>query len=202
MQLTVTSNFPAIQKALNQLRSDIRDRALVSAINKTLDQAQTQMVRSITGEFAVTAGYVRQRLRIRRAVARGTAVTLEGSLIGSTGKRSANIIAFVERVTTLAAGRKRAKLGTRNLLYVRIKRGGTAVPLPGAFIGNDGRTVFERVGKSRLPIRPVQVIDVPQMFNTRRISSVVVKFMQDKFPAIFDHEAKFFTDRFNRGSAR
>jgi len=57
----------------------------------------------------------------------------------------------------------------------------------GAFIGNAGRTVFRRTGeaniiatkgmhkgKSREPIESVQVIDVPQMFNTRVINQAVL----------------------------
>lgn len=202
MQLSVTADFSGVSKALDRLHGAIRDQAAASAINKTLDQAQTQMVRAITSEFMVKAGYVRDRLRIRRAVARGQA-TLEGSLIGgNTGRgRSANIIAFVEKVTSLAAHRKRAKGGTGNQLYVKILRRGPAKPLPGAFIGNKGRTVFQRVGKGRLPIRPVQVIDVAQMFNTKRINATVVRFMRDKFPTIFEREARFYTDRFNRGGS-
>ena len=200
MQLTISTNFPKVQAALDALQADVRDRALASAINKTLEQAKTGMVREITAEFNVKAAYVRDRLRIRKAFFKAR-FEIEGSLIGGKAgaKRSANIIAFVERVVTLAEGKRRAKAGTREQLFVRIKKGGPAVPLKGAFIGNDGRTVFERVGKSRLPIKPVQVIDVAQMFNTRRINAKVVQLMRDKFPDIFAREARFYTDRFNRG---
>lgn len=199
IELSITDNFADVSKALDRLHGAIRDQALASAINKTLAQGFTQMVRGITAEFNVTAGYVRDRLRIRKAVARGQLV-VEGALIGGNGKRSANIIAFVEKSVTLAEGRKRAKRGTKTTLYVKIKRGQPKKPLPGAFIGNQGRTVFERVGKARLPIRPVQVIDVAQMFNTKRINKPVVDFIKANFPRIFDHEAQFFTDRFNRGT--
>ncbi|MGK2897219.1 MAG: phage tail protein [Burkholderiaceae bacterium] len=200
MQLTISTNFPKVQAALDRLQEDVRDRALASAINKTLDQAKTGMVREITAEFNVKAAYVRDRLRVRRAFARAR-FEIQGSLIGGKGGkgRSANIIAFVENKVTLAEGRRRAKAGTQNQLFVKIKRAGSKKPLKGAFIGNQGRTVFERVGKARLPIRPVQVIDVAQMFNTKRINAKVVQLMRDKFPDIFAREARFYTDRFNRG---
>jgi hypothetical protein len=198
--ITVKTNFPEVQRAYAFLRKDLGDRALVSAINKTLDQARTQMVRSITSEFNVTAAYVRDRLRIRRAVSRGQ-LRLEGSLIGGNAKgRSANIIRFVERKVTLAEGRRRKKAGTQNQVFVKVKRTGGLKPLTGAFIGNQGRTVFERTGSGRLPIKPVQVIDVAQMFNTRRVSKVVVDTIKSKFPDIFAREARFYVDRFNRGS--
>lgn len=214
MQLTIKTNFPDVQRKLDALHKDIRDRAVASALNKTIDLAKTQMTREIAGEFNVTAGYVRERLRVRRATARGK-LLLEAALIGGKAgaRRSANIIAFVEKSTSLAQARKRAKGGTLGQLYVKVKRkGGTKALGATRFIGNKGRTVFERIEGKQMASRPgkltkhtqaigpVQVIDVAQMFNTRRINRVVVEYMKQRFPEVFAREAKFFTDRFNRGA--
>lgn len=199
MQISIKTNFPQVQRALDELQAGVREAALVSAINKTLDQAKTAMVRGIASEFNVKAAYVRERLRVIRASKKGGPFTIVGTLQGgSDRKRSANIIAFVERSTSLAQARKRRKGGTLNQLYVKIKRGSGAKPLKGAFIGNEGRTVFKRTGKARPAIEPVQVIDVSQMFNTRRINSVVVVTMKAKFPQIFEREARFYLNRFNQ----
>lgn len=214
MLITIKHNFPEVQRSLDQLGKDIAEKALASAINKTLDQAKTAMVRAITAEFNVTAAYVRERLRVRRASARQGLFAIEGALIGGDGRRrSANIIRFVENKVSLAEAKRRSKAGTLNQIYVKVKRTGQAKPLKGAFIGNKGRTVFERVpgtrmssrkwgGKHGEQIKPVQVIDVAQMFNTRRINSVVVASMRAKFPQIFEREARFYTARFNRGGTR
>lgn len=200
MLITIKHNFPEVQRAIDRLSEDVRGPALASAINKTLDQAKTAMVRGITAEFNVTAAYVRERLRVRRASARQGLFAIEGSLVGGDGRRrSANIIRFVENKVSLAEAKRRGKAGTLSQLYVKVKRTSPAKPLKGAFIGNKGRTVFRRVGPARLPIEPVQVIDIAQMFNTRRINSVVVAAMKAKFPAIFEREARFYTNRFNRG---
>ena len=203
MQLSIQTNFPQVRKALSNLSTAVRGPATASAINKTLDYGATLMGRLIVSEFNVKLQYVRERLRFRRATAKG-GVNISGSLIGGKdgAKRSANIIAFVEKKTSLADARRRRKAGTLNQLFVKIKRTAPAKPLPGAFIGNHGRTVFRRVGKERLPIEPVQVIDVAQMFNTKRINGKVVIAMQAKFPEIFNREARFYTDRFNRGAMR
>ena len=199
MKLSITTNFPAVQRKLEQLRSDIAGKALVSAMNKTIDQAKTQMSREITAEFNVKSAYVKDRLRVRPASLKAGALRLEASLIGGDGKRrSANIIAFVERKVSLAEGRRRMKAGTLNQLFVKVKRTGATKPLGPAFIGNKGRTVFVRQGKDRLPIKPVQVIDVAQMFNVKKINRAVVASMTEKFPAIFEREARFYLDRFNR----
>ena len=197
MQLTIKHNFPDLAKKLDELHEAIKGQATASAINKTIDQARTQMARQITDAYALPSAYVKQRLRVRGASAKGGMTTIEATLIGGDGKRrAANIIAFAEKKTTLAQARKRAKNGTLNQLYVKVKRAGPAKPLKGAFIGNKGRTVFERVGKARLPIKPVQVIDVPQMFTSKAISKSVIDFMNAKFPEVFEREARFYLTRY------
>lgn len=211
MKIDIKHNFAAVEAKVRGMQEDIGKRALASAMNKSIEQARTQMTREIAGEFNVTAGFVRERLRIRRASAR-RGLRLEAELIGgrSDRRRSMNIIHFVERSTTLAAARRRAKAGTLKQLFVKIKRKGAARPLEGAFIGNKGRTVFERVpdkqmasragplNKHTQAIAPVQVIDVAQMFNTRRINRVVVAKLVAEFPRIFDSEARYFIQRFNQ----
>lgn len=201
MQISIKSNFPEVEKKLRRLEQGVRDKALTSAVNKTLEQARTQMTREITREFNVSATYVRDRLRVRRA-AKARAFDISASLVGSGkngAKRSANLIAFVEKKVTLAQARKRAKDGTLQQLFVKVKRGGSAKPVRGAFIGNKGRTVFRREGKSRLPIEPVQTVDVPQMFTTSRINQAVVRAIRERFPRIVASEIRFFTQRFNGG---
>lgn len=195
MQLTIASNFPEVDAALERLGEQVGRPALASAMNKTVDRARVQMQREIAGQYNVTVGYVRQRLKVRKAYARGQ-LNLSAELIGGDGKRrSANIIAFVERSVTLAQARKRAASGTLRVLRVKVKRGQPKL-LPGAFIGNKGRTVFRRVGKARLPIEPVQTIDVAQMFNTRRINQAVLRSIEVNLPAIFQREAAFYLTRF------
>lgn len=192
----ITFKSLGIEQKLKSLQEGIANRALPSAVNKTLDQGKTRMGRAITAEFNVKAAYVRERLRIKRAIAKG-GVRVEGALIGGKegGKRSANIIAFLVN----KGGRVKVKRGgSLNQLRVKVKKAGAAKELKGAFIGNSGRTVFRRVGKERLPIKPVQVIDVGQMFNTRKINATVVSFMREKFPEVFDREVRFYTERFNR----
>jgi hypothetical protein len=205
----IKTNLLDVAAALDQLRLDVRERAAVSALNKTADKAKTRMGRVITREFNVSAGYVRERLRVERArFVRGKAV-IAAALVG-TGKRGANLIAFVERSVTLAQARKRMaggeggtyKLGastqTKALqLRFKIKRGSAPKLIPGAFIGNQGRTVFIREGSTRLPIKALSTIDVPQMFNTKRLNAEVVRAIEQDFPGIFEHEVKFYTDRFN-----
>jgi hypothetical protein len=130
-----------------------RERAAVSAINKTLAKAKTNMIRAISREYNVSAGYVRERLRVEAATYRRGAAQIYGTLNGSGErgrKRSANVIAFLEKsVTSWRRRRKARRPATLSQLHFQIKRGSSRVVIPGAFIGNKGRTVFQRVGKER-----------------------------------------------------
>lgn len=192
--ITITTNFPQVAQAYDAMLRDVRDKAMASTINKVADQAKTRMGRAITAEFNVSAGYVRDRLRVRRATSKAGQLQLSADLIGGNGKRlSANVIAFAEKKVTLAQARKRTKAGTLSRLFVKIKRTGGPKPLNSrSFIGNAGRTVFEREGKVRLPIRAVQTIDIPSMFNTKRINLAVQQFIREKLPAVWVNEAAFF----------
>ena len=198
MDIKVQTNFPQVAQALAGLQRDLADKALMRALNRTTDLAKTQMSRQIRQEFNVDTAFVNQRLRVIPARYRNGNVMLEAALDASAKRRSANVIRFVEGSVTLAQARKRAKTGTLKQLFVKIKRAGGFKPIKGAFIGNKGRTVFERVGKARLPIKPVQTIDLPQMFNAKRINAVVVKTMLTRFPDVFERELAFALSRFGK----
>jgi hypothetical protein len=201
MRLVVNTDFGGALAALDQLQADISERAAMSAINKTLAKSKTSMAREIVREFNVTSSFVKDRLNIQRAKFVGGKAVIAGALDGSNGKkRSANLIAFV-KAETLAQAKRRAKTGDLAQLRFQIKRKGGKVMIPGAFIGNKGRTVFIREGKARLPIKALSTIGVPQMFNTKRLNKIVVAAMQENFPGIFAHELEYYTQRFNRRRA-
>lgn len=198
MKITISHNFPDIARKIDTLGKEIAGKAIASALNKTVAQAKTAMSREIRNEFIISADKVRDSLQVNRASARAGRFNFEASLEAKSRRgRSLNIINFMEKYVTLAQGRKRKRAETLNQLFVQIKRGGGRKPLGKAFIGNKGRTVFIRTGKSRLPIKAVNTIGVPSMFNTKRVNAVVMKMIVTKFPEIFNHEAKFFTDKFN-----
>jgi hypothetical protein len=197
--LTIKTNFPDVARGIENITSDLRDKVLSSAINKTLEQARTQMVRAVAGRYNLKAGDVRDELVIERA--RPVPGKVEGALLAK-GKRSRNLIRFVERLVTLAAHRKRMRAGDTELRF-KIKRSGKTT-LPGAFIGNKGRTVFMRVpgsvARSRAKdagtqhgeaIKGVATIYVPSMFNQRQINAAVLQFAEAKLPEVFEREARY-----------
>ena len=182
MLINIRTNFPDVSRQLAQLQDGIASQVLARSLNRTMDIAKTAMSKQIRSEFNLSAAYVRDRLRIKRAFPKAGQFSLSAELIGGDGKRrSANVIGFAAR---------KADDG----VSVMISRGKRKT-IKGAFIGNKGRTVFRRVGKARLPINSVRTIDVPQMFNTRRINAAVVSAMRGRFPGIFQRELAYALSR-------
>jgi hypothetical protein len=204
--ISIRHNFPRVAAKLDILGLDIGNKALVRALNTTIDQGKTQMAREISQAFRIKVSQAKERLAVRKASARGGALRFEAMLEATRrGKgRSMNLIAFVETSVSLAQARKRQKAGeggtqtlknggqVQKALQVRfqVKRDGGQKMIPGAFIANDGRTVFIRDGKDRLPIKAVNTIDVPQMFNAKRVNQIVRRVMLAKFETNFRRELR------------
>lgn len=204
--ISIRNNFPAIAAKLDRLPENIANKALVRALNHTIDQGKTEMARRISSEYRLSVAKAKERLSVRRAYARGGKLHFEAILEAKRRYqgRSMNLIHFVEDRVSLAEAKRRAKAGEGGKHTLRhggqvtlahqvrfqIKRTGGAKIIPGAFIANMGRTVFIREGKGRLPIKPVNTIDVPQMFNGRRINTVVRQVILDKFQGNFRRELR------------
>lgn len=186
--ISVRHNFPDIAAKLDSLPENIGHKAMVRAMNKTIDQGKTEMARSISREFRIAVGKAKERLAVRKAYIKGGTLHFSAELLaGNKAKgRSMNLINFVGAKPSP----RRTKKGTAKQLPFQIKRGGGKKTITGAFVGNKGRTVFIRTGKDRLPIRALNTIDVPQMFNTKRINSVVRTVMLQKFSANFARELR------------
>jgi hypothetical protein len=185
MRLSITTNFPEVARAMATMRSDIANKALASALNKTAALAKTAMSREIRDEFVLPAAKVGAALRVNRARAVGGRFFLEASLESPAKRgRSLNLANFDARQTAKGVSFK-------------IKRGGARKTIPGAFLINGGKTVMIRVGKARLPIKALQTIDVAQMFNTKRINARVVRMIEQRLPDVFANEAAFYIRRFN-----
>lgn len=197
MKLSISTNFPQVQRQLQQLQKAVADKAVASALNKVVAQAKTAMSREIRSEFRVSAAEVGQTLQVTKASVKAGRLEVTLQVPPRRKGRGFNLIRFVEGSVTLAEAKRRAKAGTLNQLFVQIKKKGGRKGLGSAFIGNKGRTVFVRLGKERTPIKALTTVDIAQMFNTKRINRKVTEFIETKFPTVFANEAKFFTERFN-----
>lgn len=179
MNISVTLDTSTVKRMLERMTPEVGELAVKRTINKVADQARTRMSREIRAEFNLSKAKVDEKLHTRIARSEGR-LRFTGQLLsyGPQGRRAINLINFAARQT---------KKG----LTFKIRKQGGRGRLDRAFVGNKGRTVFERVGKERLPIKAVQTIDVPQMFNARRIKPKITAFVEQKFLEVFVREARY-----------
>jgi len=189
--INIKTNFKDVQKSLDKLNNTLQQKIVPAALNKVIAKANTTMVREITSEFNIKSNEVRSNLRVIRAQRDFSKWYAKLDPFAKNKKgRGLNLIRFTENKVSLAEGRRRAKAGTKQDLRFQIKRGAGKKTIKGAFIGNQGRTVFARTGKDRLPIKALTTIDVPQMFNTRRINKKVIARINAEMSVEFERAIK------------
>jgi hypothetical protein len=183
----------AVQRELARIGDELkRGRATAMAVNKVADKARAEINRQIAERYTIKASEVRSSVNLRRASPTAGKLQAVISIFGSPSRkgRSMNMIRFLAAYQ--AAGRahrtrggkagKKALAALGQQLGFQVLRGGGLKQIPGAFVGNSGRTVFRRVGKERLPIEPVQVIGVSQMFSSRAIRNRVMEKIASDLP--------------------
>lgn len=166
-----------VQARLSTLSSGMQAKVIGPAINKVAEKARAEIARAIPETYAVKPAEVRSSIRLSKARSGSLQATIE--VFGSARKvgRSLNLIHFLAAAQIAgkavkvrgARANKKQLAALQNQLGFLIKRGGGLKTIPGAFVGNKGRTIFIRTGKARLPIEPVQVIGFSQMFASNRI---------------------------------
>ena len=186
MRINVTHNFGDIAKRLQRMQDDLREKVIVQTLNTVAKEAQGRMATEIASEFNIKRSEAMDGLRVDRASRGAGGAFMTATLYAPSRKkgRGFNLIRFVEKKVTFAEAKRRGKAGTLQQLRVKIKRSGGLKAIPGAFIGNNGRTVFIRTGKARLPIKALTTIDVAQMFNTRRVNDKVVAFVKARVSSV------------------
>lgn len=187
ISLSIKTDFKDVQRSLDRLSLDLQKRVVPAALNKVAAKAKTEMKQQITGEYNLKSAEVNERLRVIKA---GRSLNQWLAVLDPFASRkrgrSLNMIHFLENKTTLAEAKRRKSGGTVNQLHFKIKRVGGKKLVEGAFIGNKGRTVFVRTSGDRLPIKALSTIDVPQMFNTKRIQSKVLARIEKELQVEFD----------------
>lgn len=187
ISLSIKTDFKDVQRSLDRLSLDFQKRVVPAALNKVAAKAKTEMKQQITGEYNLKSAEVNERLRVIKA---GRSLNQWLAVLDPFASRkrgrSLNMIHFLENKTTLAEAKRRKAGGTVNQLHFKIKRVGGKKLVEGAFIGNKGRTVFVRTSGDRLPIKALSTIDVPQMFNTKRIQSKVLARIEKELQVEFD----------------
>jgi hypothetical protein len=184
--ISIKVDTSRVQAMLSDLKASVQDSVVRQALGKAADKGRTEMQRTIVREYNLTASQVRPQLKVNKIGGRLQAEIQ--ALPAKPGRRSRNVILFLERKVSLAEAARRRKAGTLNQLRFTFRRGRPGQQIPGAFVAtaNRGTFVARRVPGTVAPsrskyagtkhaeaIEAVHVIDVPQMFNARRVLAEV-----------------------------
>lgn len=199
IRIDIRADFAPLIKKLETLKRELQDKVIVRSLNAVASKTKTEARKEITREFNMPSAEVGNMLRVTRATIKGR--NLEVAVVAESRRgRSLNVIRFVEKKVTLAEGRRRKKSGTINRLRVKIKKTGGLKALgrpkwaasePFIMTANGGTFVAARrstPGKRGGLIGGVQTIDVPSMFNTKRLNALLIRKIQAEFPAEFDRQ--------------
>ncbi|MDU0458524.1 MAG: phage tail protein [Geobacteraceae bacterium] len=191
-------------------------KATASALNKVMNQAKTAAVNAVTDRWNIkksdltTTGTGKARLKITRATWESQVVTLNISgrplslslfaprqVIGATVRSRLGNAIKTGKIT----GRMKKAGPVPQGVLVQLLKGQTTY-LHKSFLasvraGNAGNHigVFNRMGKSRLPILEKRLISVPSMFAKGNIIQEVEKVVNEKFDGIFRHELDYYLKR-------
>lgn len=182
-----------VQAELRRIADEFkRGQAIGAALNKTAQMAKAEVNRTITERYAIKADEVRNSVYVRSARAKTDQLEAVISIFGSAKKRgrSLNVVHFLAAVqaagkavkTRRSKAKKAALAALGAQLGFKFLKSGGMKQIAGAFVGNKGRTIFQRTGPGRLPIEPVQVIGVSQMFSSRAIRARVMAKIEADLP--------------------
>jgi hypothetical protein len=175
MTISITVDAKDVLNTLALFPETLREQVVALSVNKTLDKARTEMKRQITAVYELSSSEVLGALNVSKVSRKNNKFTAElyPSTLGGRG-RAMNVIHFVRGTSRGELLFKFKKAGGNKVIS---KTGKQSAP----FVGNTGRTVFRRLigvpsvkNPRKEAIEPVQVIDVPQMFNTKVINQAVL----------------------------
>lgn len=173
--VSVSNDAAAFRSAVDRVKNQDMNRAIVIALNRTADGVKAEAIRRIKATHKVADRELRKGFTVRRAYAGNLR-----SMVYASG-RPLNLIGFGARQT-------------RKGVTVNVK--GSRKLIPGAFIAtirvpNAGevRAVFERKfvsghsGKrsGRFPIRGVTTVSVPGLFKRDIVSKAISGIATDRF---------------------
>ena len=195
IKIDVKTDFRDVYRMLDGIKRDLQPKVVARALNSVGETVKVQARKEIGQEYNLPAADIGRLIRVQRASFRPGG-RLEVAVIAESKRgRSLNVIRFVEKRVTLAEARRRKKGKTLDRLRVQIKkRGGGkilgtpkwAAGKPFILTANGGTFVAARTEAGK--VRGVQTIDVPSMFNTKRINGILLETIRAKFPAAFQRE--------------
>ena len=156
-----TVTIPQIENAFKQ--------AAVAAINRAIVTARAAATRKVREVYAIKSSDLKKYVSIKRA---------------SYSKHEAIVDIRGRKIPIIHFGAKQTKRG----VSVRIKKAEGRKVIPGAFIKKG--QVWRRVGKARMPIKPLFTVAPAKMFELHAIK-IFQEIAQQEFAKNFSREVDF-----------
>lgn len=164
---------------LDNVKSEIGDKALVRALNQTAAQAKVQASREIRASgYKVKAATVKASI----AIVRANSTTLR-AIVAAKGKRI-GLVEYSPRQTK--AGVTVAVKAGRKLV-----RHAFLTTLSGGHRGVFARVLIGSKRASRLPIEELFGPSIPQAFANATVQNALITGVRDRFPRILAKEVNF-----------
>lgn len=163
-------NFNTMSKAI--------DKARVSANNKTARQGLTQAKKIIRQEYNIQAKYLNRNIKTQR---------------GNTLRPAAQIIASGSGISLKAYSPRQVKTG----VSISVKKGNRKI-IKHAFgpkIGTLGGSVFQRVGKERLPIRKLLGPGAAALMDSKKVMKTLDVYLAENYKRIYESELKYYSGK-------
>lgn len=158
------------EQALGMFDSKIVDKSAHRALNRAVASGRTEASNHIYAKWNIKKKDINRAVTAIKAQSSGSITAFINAKSRPLSLTYFGAKEYAPYATISKAGRKTRKTRNRTKkgVYVKVLRGGSNTHKPNSFIQSmrSGHTgVFERVGKSRYPIKERKVVTIASMFN-------------------------------------
>ncbi len=181
IRIDVRTDVKRAVAEFSAMASDIKDKATYRALNRALDKVATETGREVRKIYNVKASAVRNALRKTKATSKSLSARMlvEGARLG--------LIEFDAR------WRRGMPIGAS----VKIKVAGGRKNVQGAFIATNRHTgytgVFRRTGRTRMPIRNLRSISIPQAIMNKLVLAALETVAVETFNKNFEQQVRYLS---------
>jgi hypothetical protein len=179
--VNVRSNVREVSKEFARYSKDITEKALVRALNESLDKTTTASNREIRKTYNLKARAVSDAMNKKRARGRND----PQAVLEVRGFRI-SLYEFSPRERNVKTAR-----GRRRSVSVQVLRAGSRKTVAGGFVATGrGVGIFKREGAGRYPIKFLPSISIPRAFTNQSVLRVAKKVAVEAFNSEYRRQLK------------
>lgn len=171
----ISVEIPNLKDIIAKLPDERKARiVLMRAINRSVPAGKLAASKEVRKEYNVKASKINEATKVTKA----STSTLMAKIRWSSP--------MVNLANFKISPSKRPKKQPKKQMTVQVKKGSKST-YKGAFIGSNGQ-VFRRVGKARLPIKPLYGPAISQLMGAEKVKEATVTRTQEILALRVEHE--------------